>query len=218
MATLLALDTSGALCSVALLHGGVEYTNTRNVVRGHNRVLLEMLDALCSDAGILPAAIEGVAYVRGPGSFTGVRLGVTAAQAIALAAGAQTFGVTTSCQLALHAESLGLDAVVTVVRSRADMCYTAAFRRHSGSLRLVQERPDVLVASAPGWLGDFSQVIGDRPGWIPEHMRFIDMDPSPGLTLLRHAAANWAGAHWASMDTVLPLYVDGDHPWQPHSA
>jgi len=215
MTTLIALDTSGALCSVALLHDGVFHQLTRNVVRKHNMVVLEMLDALCNSAGILPAVIEGVAYVRGPGSFTGVRLCVTAAQAIAMAASARVFGCTTSRLLALHAQSLGSASVVSVVRSRGETCYLAAFRQLSGATPLQQVEEEVLTDCPPAWLSDYAEMTGEPPAWLPASFKVLPMDETPALTLLHHASAGWPATGWAPVESALPMYIDGDHPWRP---
>lgn len=215
MTTLIALDTSGALCSVALLHDGVFHQLTRNVVRKHNLVVLEMLDTLCSNAGILPAVIEGVAYVRGPGSFTGVRLCVTAAQAIALAAGARVFGCTTSRLLALHAQARGCTAVVTVVRSRGETCYLAAFRRLPGSTLLQQVEEEILTDSPPLWLRGYGEVAGEQPAWLPSSFEVLPVDETPALTLLHHASVGWPMTEWAPLESALPMYIEGDHPWRP---
>ena len=215
MTTLIALDTSGALCSVALLHDGVFHQLTRNVVRKHNLVVLEMLDTLCSSAGILPAAIEGVAYVRGPGSFTGVRLCVTAAQAVALAAGARVYGCTTSRLHALHAQAQGCLTVVTVVRSRGETCYLAAFRRRPGAELLQQVEEEVLTDCAPDWLGGYGEMAGERPAWMPSSFEVLPVDETPALTLLHHASQGWPATEWAPVESALPMYIEGDHPWRP---
>lgn len=215
MPTLIALDTSGALCSVALLHDGVFHQLTHNVVRKHNLVVLEMLDTLCCNAGILPAGIEGVAYVRGPGSFTGVRLCVTAAQAIALAAGARVFGCTTSRLLALHAQAQGRTAVVTVVRSRGETCYLAAFRRLPGAALLQQVEEEILTDSPPFWLSGYGEVAGEQPAWLPLSFEVLPVDETPALTLLNHASLGWLQTQWAAVESALPMYIEGDHPWRP---
>ncbi len=217
MTTLIALDTSGVLCSVALLHDGVFHQRTCHVVRKHNLVVLEMLDTLCNDAGILPAVIEGVAYVRGPGSFTGVRLCVSVAQAIALATGARVFGCTTSRLLALHAQALGGSGIVTVVRSRGETCYLAAFRQESGHALWQQDQEEVLTDSPPDWLIEGGEVVGDLPAWLPTPFTALPTDTTPALTLLRHAASCWPESGWAAVESALPMYIEGDHPWRPVS-
>jgi len=215
MTTLIALDTSGALCSVALLHDGVFHQLTRHVVRKHNLVVLEMLDALCREVGILPALIEGVAYVRGPGSFTGVRLCVSVAQAVALASGAQVFGCTTSRLLALHAQAQGCSEVVTVVRSRGETCYLAAFRQVTSHELMQQYEEEVLTDSPPDWLVGNGEVAGDLPAWLPVPFTALPMDNTPALTLLQHAAVCWPETGWTSVESALPMYIEGDHPWRP---
>ena len=89
MVNLLAIETSGAACSVALSLDGNRFSESEHVVKRHNEVLLPMLTALRErvslDAAELAQLIDGVAFGCGPGSFTGVRIAAAAAQAIALA-------------------------------------------------------------------------------------------------------------------------------------
>jgi len=215
MSTLLALDTSGTLCSVALRHGDTVLQETRSIARQHNLVFLEMLDALCARAGILPSAVEGVAYVQGPGSFTGVRLGVSAVQAIALAAGASVFGATTSRLLAWHAARLGVSRVVTSVRSRGEACYIAGYGPSAHGVDCELLEGDVLVEAPPAWLAGYTHLVGDAPAWLDPACIKLPADPAPALTLLEHAASCWPGPPWGAVETALPLYIEGDHPWRP---
>ncbi|MCP5182815.1 MAG: tRNA (adenosine(37)-N6)-threonylcarbamoyltransferase complex dimerization subunit type 1 TsaB [Pseudomonadales bacterium] len=215
MTTLLAIDTSGALCSVALLHAAAEFADTRHLVRQHNRVLLEMIDGLCARAGILPRALERVAYVNGPGSFTGVRLAVAAVQGILVATGARALGVSTSRLLAAHAAATPVRSVVTMVHSRANSWYLAGYERVSPAAAFERVHDDTLVDALPDWCVGYDACIGGLPAWWHGEAIAIEPDPQPGLTLLRLAAADMGSAAWSDVAGVLPVYVDGDHPWVP---
>jgi tRNA threonylcarbamoyladenosine biosynthesis protein TsaB len=91
---ILALDTAGLACSVAVGVGeklaGVERVAN---VHGQAEILLPLVDRVMAAAGLTPAALDVVAATVGPGSFTGIRVGLSAARGIALATGAQLFGV-----------------------------------------------------------------------------------------------------------------------------
>ena len=99
----LGLDTSGAV-SVALAHGGrvlAERTDTR--ARHHDEVLLPLIDAVLDDAGISREQISRVVVGRGPGPFTGLRVGLVTARSIAEILGAELEGVTSVAALAHEA-------------------------------------------------------------------------------------------------------------------
>ena len=117
MTKLLALETSGALCSVAIWRGEERFEDTRNVERMHNQVLLEMLDQLTENAAVAPADFDVVAFGAGPGSFTGVRIAAAVAQSVALVADAVVVPVASSRAM-IEASDLDSGKVVAVTRSR----------------------------------------------------------------------------------------------------
>ena len=77
---LLAIDTSGDACSAALFLDGVIEQRLDPTPRRHGELLLPMMQALLESAGIGLDALDAIAFGRGPGSFTGVRIAVAVAQ------------------------------------------------------------------------------------------------------------------------------------------
>lgn len=85
-ARLLALDTASAQCSVALLDGERLLTRAVVTARDHARLLLPMVDEVLKQAGLRLGALDGIAFGRGPGSFTGVRIAAAVTQGLAAGA------------------------------------------------------------------------------------------------------------------------------------
>jgi tRNA threonylcarbamoyladenosine biosynthesis protein TsaB len=85
--TILALDTAAAILSAALIAGERRWYREADAGPSHSELLLNMADGLLKDAGIRPGDLEAVACMRGPGSFTGLRIGFSAAKGMALALG-----------------------------------------------------------------------------------------------------------------------------------
>ena len=99
---ILAIETTGAACSVALADRGGVREHTRIAPRRHNALVLQMIDDLLSSAGMRPRDLDVVAFSAGPGSFTGVRIGAAVAQGVAFGGDLDVVGVPTSELMAEH--------------------------------------------------------------------------------------------------------------------
>ncbi|HEV7432434.1 MAG TPA: tRNA (adenosine(37)-N6)-threonylcarbamoyltransferase complex dimerization subunit type 1 TsaB, partial [Steroidobacteraceae bacterium] len=84
---LLALDTASEWCSVALWQDGEIACRESMAERGHGGQVLTMIDALLAEADIVLGALDAVAFGRGPGAFTGLRLAASVTQGLAFSAG-----------------------------------------------------------------------------------------------------------------------------------
>ncbi len=124
---ILALDTSGPACSVAVVRGGRLAYEARAVNKlTHSRSLMPMVEEALHKAGLSVRDVNLIAAVTGPGSFTGVRLGVGAAQGMARGLGVRCVGVNA---LEAMARSLFMmDKVICPIRdARGGQVYGAAF-------------------------------------------------------------------------------------------
>ena len=85
MDCILALDTSGDLCSVGLSHHGRLNSLTHHTPRQHSQKLLAMVDELLASNDLQASDLDAIAFGRGPGSFTGIRICLSVAQGLAFA-------------------------------------------------------------------------------------------------------------------------------------
>ena len=154
---LLALDTATECCSAALLVEGRLLTREAERVRGHAERILPMVDELLAEAGMSLRGLDAIAFGRGPGSFTGVRLAASVTQGLAFGAG---LGVVPVSDLrALAQRVFDDDGHVTRALvcndARMQEVYWGCFER--GSAGLAVERAAERVGPAgsvqlpPGW-------------------------------------------------------------------
>src|ERR1700693_6067923 len=127
----LALDTATEACSVALLTDAGLVGAWREVGRGHAEQILDMVDAVLSEAGIVLGMLDGIAASVGPGAFTGVRISVAVAQGLAFGADLPVVAVTTLEALALQALSGGADQAMACLDARMGEVYWGCFSADS---------------------------------------------------------------------------------------
>src|SRR5436305_4371586 len=124
---ILAIDTALDACAAAVLDtgaGGVIAQESLAMKRGHAEALMPLIARVMKQSGIAFAALDRVAATTGPGSFTGLRVGLSAARGIALAAGKPVVGVTTLTAYAAPIVSEnGEHPVISAVDARHDHVY-----------------------------------------------------------------------------------------------
>lgn len=131
---ILAFETSAKAASVALLEGGKllgeSYQNTGLT---HSQTLMCMCEDLLTNCGKTVKDVTAVAVANGPGSFTGVRIGVAAAKGFAWGRELPCYGVST---LEAMARGLGVwqGTVVSTMDARRNQTYTAVFSAEAGTL------------------------------------------------------------------------------------
>jgi tRNA threonylcarbamoyladenosine biosynthesis protein TsaB len=144
---LLAIDTALAACSAAVLDtakGDVIASETLPMTRGHAEAIIPLIARVMDQADIEFTDLDRIAVTVGPGSFTGLRVGISAARGISLAASRPAFGITTLAVFA--APYLATDdavPVAAVIDARHEHVYLQVFGR--GGRTLVAPR----IASIP---------------------------------------------------------------------
>ncbi len=192
---LLAIETSTAVCAVGAYVNGEKFEDTRYLERLHNQQALGMIDAITASVqerfGSKFAGFGLVAFGRGPGSFTGVRIGAALAQGIAFAHGAQILPLASlqvQADALLEAGNSGASRLepaqsepsqtcMVFVKSRQQMYYVQAFRAATAPTL-----SDTLVPSPWQSLGTPELVcdLEDWSGWVAG----LKLDAQAAPTLL----------------------------------
>ena len=161
---ILAFETSAKAASVALLENGKllgeSYQNTGLT---HSQTLMVMAEDMLKACNITARDVEAVAVAAGPGSFTGVRIGVAAAKGFAWGAQLPCYGVST---LEAMARNLGVyqGYVVPAMDARRNQVYTAVFHAEKGELTRVRDDMAVSLAELGEIIKKFAEpvfLVGD---------------------------------------------------------
>ncbi|MFT3696117.1 MAG: tRNA (adenosine(37)-N6)-threonylcarbamoyltransferase complex dimerization subunit type 1 TsaB [Kofleriaceae bacterium] len=157
----LGIDTATRFASVAIVDDDRVIAETRGDDRAHGSDLLVLIDAVTKSAGLGPKSFDAVAIGAGPGSFTGLRIGMATAKGIAFAAKCPLWTVSSLAALAYdELVARPLATVCAVLDARKGEVYYGAYRRDDDRIELVgQERvapPDqVEVPTGARIVGDF---------------------------------------------------------------
>ncbi|BDM64821.1 tRNA (adenosine(37)-N6)-threonylcarbamoyltransferase complex dimerization subunit type 1 TsaB [Shewanella sp. NFH-SH190041] len=223
MPTILALDTCTEACSAALTHQGHIYSAFDEVPREHSQRLLPMVDSLLQQAGIRLTDLDAIAYGRGPGSFTGIRICTSMTQGLALGADKPVVGISTLAAMAQSAISRGATQVLAAIDARMGEVYWGQFIAHDGQAQLIGSE----AVSAPQTVAlalDASQPIvacGTGFAAYPELLSLaggLQLDdaarlPDARFMLPLAITARAAGA-CTTVDDLQPVYLRDTVAWK----
>lgn len=126
---LLAIDASTEACSVALQYNGQIFERFELCPQSHSLLLLPMIDEVLNEANVKLSQLDGLVFGRGPGSFTGVRIGIGVAQGLAYSANLQVVGVSTLQAMAQQAyQEQNTDSVLAGIDARMSEIYLGQFK------------------------------------------------------------------------------------------
>jgi tRNA threonylcarbamoyladenosine biosynthesis protein TsaB len=209
---ILAIDTALDACAAGVLNtdaGRLIAHESLPMKRGHAEALMPLIARVMEASGIAFASLDRIAVTTGPGSFTGLRVGLSAARGIALAADKPVVGVTTLTAYAAPVVSEnGEQPVISAIDARHDHVYFQVVSGNGGSLIRPQVAPieEVLGASrfgAPYLVGNAARILAERwPADAPPPFK-VDSLPAPDI-----AWVGWLGAA-VSPDTApaRPFYL-----------
>ncbi|MEE2526686.1 tRNA (adenosine(37)-N6)-threonylcarbamoyltransferase complex dimerization subunit type 1 TsaB [Hyphobacterium sp. HN65] len=151
---ILAIDTTGPACSVALrLPGPADHVSSETMARGQAERLAPMVRDLLAEVGLAPSGIDRIGAAVGPGSFAGSRIGVAFARGLALATGAECIGISNLQWWASSAEMPEAGSVLVVHDARRGEVVLQGFDPN-GPLAAAETRPmedaRAALAASPG--------------------------------------------------------------------
>ena len=193
---ILSIDTALDACAAAVLDtaGGVIASESLPMKRGHAEALMPLIARVMKASGVAFAALDRIVATTGPGSFTGLRVGLSAARGIALAAGKPVVGVTTLTAFAAPVVSENSEhPVISAIDARHDHVYFQVLGDEGRSLikpkvAPVAEALDAARFGTPYLVGNAAKILADR--WLAEAPPFkVDQQAAPDITWVA-----WLGA------------------------
>ena len=216
---ILALETSARACSTAVTEDGCLVASAFQCTGlTHSRTLMPMVEAMLKNAGLTVAEMDAIAVANGPGSFTGIRIGVAAAKGLAFAADKPVVGVSTLEAMARNAAgSDGL--IVCAMDARRQQVYNAVFEARDGSLnRLTPDRAIALseLAGELKYQEGHKIIVGDGAALCYNYFleKQISCALAPPHLLMQSAVSGGLAAEQAagkggllSAQALMPVYL-----------
>jgi tRNA threonylcarbamoyladenosine biosynthesis protein TsaB len=229
-AGILALDCATEACSVAYWRIGLIAHRLAVIGRGHAERLIPMVEAVMTEAGTNYEQLGAIAVTLGPGSFTGVRVGLASAKGLALASGAPLIGIGTLEVIAAGTDPAerGAGTVFAVLDARNDEVYLQAFdaalnaRGEPAILTLSAARAALLRAGPTLLAGGGAALLASGLRSAGQAIRLASTAPYPDAAHLAARAANrLAAGHGTAVPSaspLSPLYLRGSGARLPAEA
>ena len=214
----LAFDTTSGACSVAVFeNGGVLAHRRRDLSRGHAELLLPMIDSVLAEAATRYGALDILAVTIGPGTFTGIRVGLAAARGIALTMGVPIAGVNTLAAVAEGARSsASIDAeqaVLVLHDARRGELYAQLFPPSAETLDAspaiipVTDALSVAPAGPGAVVGSGAELVRDEVTQTRPDLQFPDVPQDPDAIHVARIGERMMESGIVGASSPEPLYL-----------
>ena len=202
--TLLALDTSTEACSVALWHKGEKTHLDELAQRTHTKRILPMVDELLANSGINLKQVDALAFGRGPGSFTGVRVGAGIAQGLAFGADLPVIAVSNLTAMAQAAFELHqAENVAAAIDARMNEVYVSQVKRE----KVLEQLSDLTAYRVgTGWAA--------YPQFKDSGLEGSDIILPSAQYMLELALTDYAQNKIISALEIEPVYLRNEVTWK----
>ena len=211
---LLALETANEQCSVSIVDENQElFFQLDTRAKAQTQTILPMVEQGYAQLGLNTADLTAIAFSRGPGSFSGVRINAAVTQALAWSHDLPVIPVSTLQALAQAAYRLhGLTAVTAVLDARMNEVYIASFQLNEQGIMQAVDAEQLLDYQQAAQVAQFT-LVGSGSALIkPEALEFKDiMATAQDIAQIARVAAQQQ--HWVAAEQALPVYLR-DNAWK----
>lgn len=211
----LAIDTVTEMCSVALSVDGECIERQEKAINRHSAIVLGMVDELLNEAGLGLAQLDLVVNDVGPGSFTGIRIGMGVAQGLAYGADLPLLGVDALATLAQAVTGDTKSEILAAIDARMGQVYYARYTHDEDRLVRVGE---LLLSDPADVRGGQAPVFGVGSGWDAYTDRLLQNLDVEQYLLERFPLAGYGleiglemdRSNWVEAGALLPVYLRND--------
>lgn len=224
---LIAIDSSSEACSVAILQGSEIIESWQLAPRQHTQKLLPMLDQLLAQASLSVGQCDAIAFARGPGSFTGLRVCISLVQGLAFGVDIPVVPVSSLAALAQSAVDQQLvlpqSAVLAALDARMDQVYWAAYEQVDGLVHALSE--EKLSAPESVSIKQFANeksFIGVGPGFnygerlaCAQQYDLIEQNLLPRASAVAKLGSTaFSAGFFCRADQATPTYLRDEIAWK----
>lgn len=216
---LLAIETSSEGCSAALYLDGEVIEDFRLAPRQHGKLILQMIESIMANSKLALTDLDALAFGRGPGSFTGLRIAAGVIQGLAFGADLPVVPVSTLAAISLQAQDeLGAGHFFPAFDARLDEVYWGVYQSSEPELvkPVVAEQvcsaenvavPEGVrgIAIGSGW-GSHQELLVERVGQEQIEQTIVDCLPRAG-SIARLAAVGFEKGRAVSAELAQPVYL-----------
>jgi len=201
---LLAIETATETCSVALAINGEVLERYQHAPRQHAELLLPWVESVMAEADIGFSALDAIAFSRGPGSFTSLRIGIGVVQGLAWASDRPVIPVSSLAATAQSALGQGVTSALVALDARMNEVFTGMFNANSNGI-MVATGMEAVCSPKDIQISDGSETIGVGIGF----------DRYAALKVLAKDLAGVQSNIWPKASSVLQLARDWLNSHQP---
>lgn len=223
---ILAIDTATEACSAALWNDGNTCAHFELCPREHTQRILPIVQDILTQGGVSLSELDALAFGRGPGSFTGVRIGIGIAQGLALGAELPMIGVSTLATMAQGAwRKQGATRVLAAIDARMGEVYWAEYQRDEQGVWHGEEseavlKPEVVQQRLAALSGEWATVGTGWAAW-PEMVQGANVTLTDADVLLPEAQDMLSIAcqmleqgKTVAVDKAEPVYLRNEVAWK----
>jgi tRNA threonylcarbamoyladenosine biosynthesis protein TsaB len=220
---ILVIDTATEACSVALEVNEQVFNRFEICPQQHSQRILPMIDEVLKEAKVTLQDLDYLAFGRGPGSFTGVRIATGVLQGLALGTGHKVVGISTLAAMAQQAYAQNQSEQVTAaIDARMSEVYFGQYKLKQYIMTPVAEEQVIPPEEGAEFLSHNSEMKGVGTGWLayPELNAKANIEVLPGilypnaLFMLPLAKSLIANGHAVDVDDIQPVYLRDKVTWK----